>query len=64
MYAIEIIFKEGAPARFKDVESFYYDPEIQCFIAKDPTGIGYFPRETINMIFKKEPSDASETNRG
>lgn len=64
MYAIEIIFKEGAPARFKDVESFYYDRESQCFVIKDSTGIGYLPRETINLIFKKEPSNASENDRG
>lgn len=64
MYAIEVIFKEGAPARFVDAESFYYDRESQCFVIKDPTGIGYLPRETINLIFKKEPSNASETNRG
>lgn len=50
---VDISFASGDVLTLKDVESFYYDSEIQSFVVKDATGIGYLPRENVRIIIKK-----------
>lgn len=54
MFKVDILFTSGDNLRLKSVESFYYDETSQCFVLKDDTGFGYFPRENIRMITKNE----------
>lgn len=55
MFGVIVTFTDGASMEITGTETFYYDETSQCFIVKDSSGLGYFPRENVRVIVKKEP---------
>ena len=59
MFGVIVTFTDGASMEITGTEMFYYDETSQCFIVKDSSGLGYFPRNNVRVIVKKEPKDAN-----
>lgn len=60
MLGVIVTFTDGTTMEITGTEElFYYDETSQCFIVKDFSGLGYFPRENVRLIVKKEPSNAT-----